>query len=303
MTKKLLFLLLSLSLFAPAELQADISAEEFGGIIYVGKSTVAELENLFKTRGYTRFHNLKNNAYPAIFVKTLPTDFQEIKKAKYRNELFIRILAPLAFKINEELSNERQTLLRLERNFQKNHTLSETQIQKLEELSLKYDVFTRLKNNDRTAFQIQALKRRIDTIPPSILIAVAAMESNWGSSRIAKEANSLYKKKIWFTNEGLEPTENKDDGYRFKIYESLIDSMRDFALDFNSGINYENAWQARSEASKRHGVVIGESIAYALSISSNLPNFAGILDYTTAFYDFMSIDTGHLQRSTPNNVR
>jgi hypothetical protein len=47
---------------------------------------------------------------------------------------------------------------------------------------------------------------------------------------------------------------------------------------------------------ERHGVIYGEDIAYSLSLASNLPNYAGITDYTTAFYDLYSIDKGYLDR-------
>ena len=190
----------------------------------------------------------------------------------------------------------KEVLLRLERNYKENHALTPEETEKLEELSKKYDYFTRLKNDQRIETQFKNLKTRIDIIPPSILIATAAIESNWGFSRIANVANSLYKEKLWYTTEGLEPLENKDDGYRFKIFDSLIDSMRSFALTFNSNINYATVWEAREGLRARRGKVFGESIAYTLAISSKLPNFAGILDYTTAFYDLYSLDKGKLKR-------
>ena len=276
--------------------KAEIISHEFNGILYIDETTVEELEQLFEKYNYRYFRGKLDNAYPAIFLKKLPKDFAQIESQKYRNEVFIRILAPLALKINEELSNERHTLLRLERSLERNKTLTPEENEKLEELAVKYDYFSRNNDESRAANLINHLKVRINVIPPSILIAVAAMETNWGFSRIAQEANSLYKEKVWYTNEGLEPLENKDDGYRFKIFDSLIDSMRSYALTFNSNISYQNVWDTRIEAAARQDKLIGESIAYSLAHASNLPNFVGILDYTTAFYDLFSIDIGHLQR-------
>lgn len=296
MKKQVLIIVMLLSFFYTAAVWAKMDVRLSNGIIYVKNATVGELEKLFSSYKYTRFRGLDDNAYPAIFVSTLPADFTDIKKAKYRNELFIRILAPLALKINEEISNERHTLLRMEQHLKQDGTLSPKETETLEKLALKYDYFTRLTGTERAKVQIYNLKRRIDVVPPSILVAAAAMESNWGTSRVANLANSLYKEKVWYTTEGLEPLENKDDGYRFKIFGSLIESMRSFALTFNSNINYQNAWDAREGYAARHGVVIGESIAYSLSISSNLPNFVGILDYTTAFYDLLALDIGHLKK-------
>lgn len=278
----------------PAE--AELVSHEFNGILYVDEATIEELEELFGKYNYRYFRGKLDNAFPAIFLKKLPKDYADIESQKYRNEVFIRILTPLALKINEELSNERHTLLRLERSLERNKSLTPEETEKLEELAVKYDYFLRSKDETRAANLIQHLKKRINVIPPSILVAVAAMETNWGFSRVAQEANSLYKEKVWYTNEGLEPLENKDDGYRFRIFDSLIDSMRSYALTFNSNISYQNVWDTRVEAAARQDKLIGESIAYSLAHASNLPNFVGILDYTTAFYDLFSIDIGHLQR-------
>jgi Bax protein len=296
MIKRVIYIFFALSILTSHPTLAKINIESYGGNLYVENATVEELEALYKKHKYQRFHFHKDDYFPAIFVKSLPKDFQQIESQKYRNELFIRILTPLAIKINEEIDNERSTLLRLERNYKKNNSLTPEEIEKLETLAKKYDYFTRRKNNIRIEDQILNLKLRIDLVPPSILIATAAIESNWGFSRIANVANSLYKEKLWYTTEGLEPLENKDDGYRFKIFDSLIESMRSFALTFNSNINYSNVWEARKGIRARRGIVFGESIAYALAMSSKLPNFAGILDYTTAFYDLYSLDKGKLKR-------
>ncbi len=274
---------------------AEIKVHESGGMIYIENVTVTELQQLYAKYHYTRFHLLKDNAYPALFVKTLPSDFQEIKQANRRNELFIRILTPLALKINEEITNERSTLLRLERHYNQKGSLTAEEIKKLENLAAKYDYFTRMTGNERISTQLTNLKRRINIIPPSIFIATAAMETNWGTSRVAKLANSLYKEKVWYSDEGLEPEHGEED-YKFKIFDSLIESMRSFALTFNSNIKYYPAWLTREQMIQRRDFLLGESMAYSLSASSNLPNFAGILNYTTAFYDLLSLDIGELKK-------
>lgn len=290
----LLSIIAALILFS-ANAPAEIIKHERGKNTYIDQATVAELEEFFGKNHYRRFNVLPDNAYPRIYVKKLPTDYKDIQSQKYRNELFVRILAPIALKINEELSNERHTILRLERKYMRNKTLSPEDIALLESLAQKYDYFVRNKDESRIHKLLQGLKLRVNIIPPSILIATAAMETNWGSSRIAQEANSLYKEKVWYTDEGIEPLENKDDGYRFKIFPNLTASMRSFAIKFNSDQKFLPAWQARDIAAKRYERPLGESLAYTLSQISNLPNFIGILDYTSTFYNFYSIDIGHLK--------
>lgn len=55
-----------------------MKTSEFGGIIYVENATVQELEDFFKIHKYQRFRALDGDAYPAIFVRTLPRDFRRL---------------------------------------------------------------------------------------------------------------------------------------------------------------------------------------------------------------------------------
>ena len=102
-------------------------------------------------------------------------------------------MAPLALKLNQDILKERQLILDIDRDFKQNQKISSTQLKTLEEKAAKYDVFTRLKDNERTDFLISELLKRIDIISPSIMISLAAIETDFGSSRIVKEGNSLYK--------------------------------------------------------------------------------------------------------------
>lgn len=55
-----------------------MKTSKFGGIIYVENATVQELEDFFKIHKYQRFRALDGDAYPAIFVRTLPRDFRRL---------------------------------------------------------------------------------------------------------------------------------------------------------------------------------------------------------------------------------
>lgn len=296
--KKIIILFLITLLAFSTTAQAELITRETADNIYILQSTVTELEEFFSKHNYQRFNLLDKDAFPKIYLTTFPTDYQDIPSQKKRNELFIRILAPIALKINEELTNERKKLLRIERKHMQKGTLTEQENEQLEILALKYDCFTRSQGPARINEFIEKLKLRLNIIPPSILIAISAMETNWGSSRVVNKANSLYKEKVWYTDEGLEPLENKDDGYRFKIFSDITDSMRSFARTFNSDKKFYHVWVARDMAIKRHGKAIGETLAYTLSTASNLPNYAGILDYISTFYNLYSIDIGHLENLT-----
>lgn len=173
----------------------DITIIEKNGELYVEETTVAELEKLFKAIGYNDYIYMPNMLYPAIFLKKLPKDYDKIEDESYRNRFFIQLLAPVAIKVSKDVLAEREKMLAMKEEFEKNSALSPEQYKQLDQWAEQYDIFTRLKDDERTKYIFDELKNKLDVIPPSMLIGVAAIESNWGTARPAREANSLYKEK------------------------------------------------------------------------------------------------------------
>lgn len=221
-----------------------------------------------------------------------------------RNSLFIRILSPLALKVNETILAEREQLEKIITDFDKNAELSPAQTQWVEQAAKKYDVFTRLKGYRRYKRLLGELRYRIDALPPSVLIAVSAIETDWGQSRIVKEGHSLYKELVWYSDEGLKPEgENEDTNYRIKVFPSLYDSMYAFALKINSNINFEDFRSFRKEQRYRRQLLEGRSTAYMFFLLSPLPNYIGLLDYTITFYELVTIDASKLNYNFQNHVK
>ena len=69
-----------------------------------------QLQNLYNeieytgTKGYLMLPSYK---YPSVFLKNFPTDYSKISDEAERNALFIKILSPLALKINQAILSER----------------------------------------------------------------------------------------------------------------------------------------------------------------------------------------------------
>jgi Bax protein len=258
----------------------------------------AKLEQLYKDINYTGekgYLLLPDLQYPTVFLKNFPKDFASITNEKHRNALFIKILAPLALRINTEIVLERQQILDIQTQFNKEKTLSKKELQILEDKAQKYDLFSRLKGTERTDYLIKELLYRIDRVPPSILITAAIIHTNWGTSRIVTEANSLYKTLVWHTDQGLKPIgETEDDTYRIKIYPDIYTAMREYALYINSHIVFQSLRNFRYRRSLRNPVLSGNVLAPYVYGSSSIPNYAGLFDYTLAYYELFEIDKASL---------
>lgn len=90
-------------------------------------------------------------------------------------------------------------------------------------------------------------------VRPSVLVAQAALESNWGNSQLAQEANNYFgvKNPAGKEYQTKEFTQNgwTEINASFKQYESVYDSVLDYANLLKSGTSWdENLYQAVIEA-------------------------------------------------------
>lgn len=262
-----------------------------GDGLYLENISVEQLQEIYDIYQYKDYIYMPDWKYPPIFLKSFPDDYYEIKDSKKRNKLFIQILAPLALKLADEVLIERYEIIDIKKSFDKNHELTPEQEKFVEEKAKKYDIFTRLKGNRRYNLIFKQLLLRVDKVPPSLLIGVAAIESNWGTSRPVKLGNGLYKELAWYGEEGLEPIgEDKDKSYKIKTFPSLYAAMQDYALKINSNVNFEYMRFLRSEYRWREQPVWGRTMAHTMTFASPLKNYAGLLDYTITFYELNNFD-------------
>ena len=154
--------------------------------------------------------------------------------------------------------------------FEDDHDFQKEDKYYLEQMAKKYDVSTPFKDTRRYTLLLNELIRRVDVVPPSILVGVAAIATDWGTSRIAVLGNNLYKAREWYTDKGLVPIGEDDNSYRYVMYPSLESSMRAFAIKANSNINFEQFWNSRAESRRRGSVIYGNDAYMADSVYFNL---------------------------------
>lgn len=300
MIKKFTIILFSILFSLNTQAAQDIDIRYDG--IYLNNVTMSQLNMIYQDYKYKDYMYMPDFKYPPIFLNSMPKDFTQISSAKQRNKIFLQIMVPLALKINQELLLQHHEIEELIKEFNERHNLSQTQIQQIEDLASKYNIFTRLDGERRYALILKQLRHKVDIIPPSILIAVAAIESEWGTNRPINQANSLYRELIWHSDEGLEPLDDTDKSYKYKIFPNLYASLESYATKINSSVNYEQFRTLRAQIKSKDIPILGRNIAHTMYFDSNLQNFAGLLDYTITFYELSNIDTAELSElSLPAN--
>lgn len=161
--------------------------------------TSATLEDLFASIGYD-LSSVKSGAkrVPNLYVRELPADFSRIKDIGQRKALFIKTILPLALAVNDHLKKYRDTLNEMDRP-DRTFTLEEKQWLK---------AVAKLHNSDD---QIPAkLLLKVGPLPIDLIIAQAAVESGWGTSRFVTEGNALFGQWTWKKGAGLIPRERRD---------------------------------------------------------------------------------------------
>ena len=199
--------------------------------------SAAELEALFDQLGY-RWP--PGDQVPAIALQRLPPDFAEIRSSTDRKHLFLRALLPIVLAENRRLREQRQLVLLL----LDNPPLANGRLEKwLTETARKY----RIRGDLRQAKNRIELLKRLDEIPTALVLAQAALESGWGTSRFALEGNSLFGQWTYKKTGGLTP-ENRDEDatHSVKAFPNLQASVRAYLHNLNIGHAYEDLRDTRA---------------------------------------------------------
>src|SRR5690606_30742996 len=143
----------------------------------------AELEAIFNELGYRwPLDPTGTGAVPAIAVRAMPTDLDTLPVAE-RKRLFFRILAPLVAVENRRLREQRRFL---EETFAATPRLPESGAlaSRGRAIASRFNVAGDINEPANR----ELLLRRVDAVPAALVLAQAANESGWGTSRFAREA-------------------------------------------------------------------------------------------------------------------
>ncbi|GMT48202.1 MAG: hypothetical protein IEMM0007_1768 [bacterium] len=155
--------------------------------------------------------------------------------ADKRKAAFIKIVLPSILIAGNDIEKERKELLQIREKISRSIALKNSERSFLSDLSEKY----------RTD-NINELLSRLNTHPPSIILAQAALESGWGSSRFFEEGNNIFG--IWtFGNSvGIKATGSEA---RLSRYDSTLQAVKDYLFNINVGWAYKDFRKKRTDTS------------------------------------------------------
>jgi Bax protein len=168
----------------------------------------------------------------------MPDRLARIDDVQERKQYLIEILLPLMLRANETIMKQR---LVIEQIHQKMPYLSTQDKQTLISFARMYRVETN--SYDK---MVEELLRRVDVLPISLVIAQAAIESAWGTSRFCIEGNNIFGLRT-SSGYGMVPRDrDEDEIYTVSVFNDLQSCIDYYMWNINTNPQYEQLRYIRS---------------------------------------------------------
>jgi Bax protein len=201
-------------------------------------------------------------------------DFTNYRDVHAKKLGFFGFLLPL---VDEE--NERLLDLRTRLNYIYEHVRWDREID-LEDRVWLHDVIEefRIPETDLHVEEFWEIAlQRVDAVPDHLVLAQAANESAWGTSRFAREGNNLFGQWCFRRDCGLIPA-SRPEGATYEVarFDSVCQSIGSYMHNLNTGRTYQELREIRAAA--RHKGREPDATAMA----------AGLMSYSERGEDYIS---------------
>ena len=197
---------------------------------------------------------------------TALTDFSTYTDVKAKKTAFFGYMLPLVEARNLHIQGQRQQLLAVAERAQDalstQNALSTQDTKTLADLAGVY----RLVDADLSSPElIKELLIRVDTVPPSLALAQAAVESGWGTSRFAVQANNLFGQWCYEKGCGLVPSQrNSGANHEVAKFKNVSDAEYSYTRNINTHRAYKDLRMSRAALRAGGETVTGHILAEGL---------------------------------------
>lgn len=192
-----------------------------------------------------------------------PPDFKKMSNVTQRKKAFFDYLLPLVRMANANILKVRQQLLEYHR-LAKQRALDAQQQQQVDKIAKRYKIKSFDTNSES---DWQQLLSRVDVIPASLVLAQAATESAWGTSRFARQANNFFGQWCYTQGCGMIPRQrSKGSRHEVRTFASVLASVQSYLYNLNTNRNYKQLrnlrYKARSLSINFTGSQLAEGLLY-----------------------------------------
>ena len=217
--------------------------------IIFSSTKTSDLESLLNqiSLNYKKISNLEK--LPNFSLLSLPKDLSNVEPTSRRKEIFLSSILPLVVKSNLDILNDRKILC---------EAIKNKDNKKKEEIAKKY--YIDLSKIEKLMID-NTLIRKIDIVPISLVMAQAAAESGWGTSRFALEGNALFGQWTWDKSKGIQPKFSSDQKAAVRKFETLSDSVNSYLSNLNTHIAYSSMRAKRNRNCNQKKLISGYELA------------------------------------------
>ena len=189
-------------------------------------------------------------------------DFASMKDVKQKKRVFFEYIYPLLEVANKEVLVKRKKISQIRDDLVGGDELTPGEIEFLVKVSAEYS----LKPDDPASKKnVEKLLRSVDYVPPSLVLAQAANESAWGTSRFAKQANNFFGQWCFKKGCGIVPA-RRDVGSKHEVrkFASVQSSVRAYVKNINTGRAYSSLRGIRAKLRSKNAMLAGRDLAAGL---------------------------------------
>ncbi len=190
-------------------------------------------------------------------------EFADIRHTPARKKAFYDFLLPKIHAANAEVRKERRWIGQLAMRLLEGGALTDNERAAITRIEKRYRLPAQQELSD--ANRLGALLKRVDTVPVSLVVAQAAKESGWGTSRFATEANNYFGIWCFYEGCGVTPLRRKVGlSHEVATFSDVSQSVRYYVRTLNTHNAYEGFRDMRAEGRKRNRPVSGAELASGL---------------------------------------
>ncbi len=244
--------------------------------------------NLFENLKYDLKNIRLGETVKPVYLSKLPPDLKNIKSTTKRKNTFIKIILPLVIDENNKILENRKKLFKILG--KTSNTMGEKRW-----LKRRFEDY-KISNEDVTE-----LKIRMDIVPVSLVIAQAAKESGWGTSRFALEGNAMFGQ--WtYGKDGIKPKDGAGTDHRVLKFPMLRSSIVAYQKNLNTHKAYGEFRENRSKLRKENKKISGpDLVTYLESYAATGKEYVKILRSIISQNKLTDFDSSELMNANKSN--
>lgn len=200
-----------------------------------------------------------------------PEHFHQIQESEEKKREFLKTLLPIVVAENQAIMEDREFI---QSYFSRDFLLSYEQKiggkehQRLAKIAQKYYI--------KNLYNKGEYLKKIDTIPISLALSQAALESGWGSSYYTKKYNNIFGHYTFYRSVPSRAIAGKRE--RIRVFETLQESVHSYMHNLNTHWAYREFRQARQEArAKNEPLSSTQAVSYLRKYSEIGERYAKLL--------------------------